>query len=255
MVLDVKVSIITVCFNSADYIASAIDSVLSQNYSDIEYIVIDGGSTDETINIIRSYTGIDYFISEPDHGIYDAMNKGISLASGDVIAILNSDDFYLHQNVISQVVQLLVSNPHSQMVLAGVDFVSICDIDSPIREYHSINFSDWKMRFGCMPPHPASFIRRDAYSIVGNYHTCYTTGADFDWFVRALLVHKLNFIKLDRTLVRMRIGGATTNGIVSYWRSSLDIFHSLKSNGKYSCFLCILIRLPIKFFQKLFIYK
>lgn len=247
-----KISVITVSFNSAEFIKSAIESVLSQSYSDIEYIVIDGSSTDGTHSIIKSYSdSISHFVSEPDKGIYDAMNKGLTLATGDVIGILNSDDFYPNNNVITDVVKVFNENPSTEMVLGNVDFVSPAQLDKPIRFYSSFKFEPWKMRFGFMPAHPGAFIRRSAYEKVGDYKLGYKIAADFEWFVRAFFVQKLSYVKLNKTLVRMREGGVSTSGLKSYWVISNEVVRALKDNGIYSNLLFVLMRLPIKAFHKL----
>ena len=248
-----KVSIITVVYNSRNTIGCAIDSVLTQTYNDIEYIIVDGVSTDGTIEKVLGYgNSIDKFISEPDEGIYDAMNKGISLSSGDIIGILNSDDFYLHENVIQEVVDTLASNPDVEMLLSNVDFVCPDNLIRPVRFYSSFNFSHWKMRFGFMPPHPAAFIKSSAYEKVGSYKLGYGISADFEWFVRALVVKHLPYVKLNQTLVRMREGGVSTSGFKSYWLSSKEQLSALRVNSIYSNMLFVLARLPIKFFHKVF---
>ena len=248
-----KVSIITVCYNSESHIASAIESVFFQSYSDIEYIIVDGNSSDRTVSIINFYNRkVDKFISEPDKGIYDAMNKGVSLATGDVIGILNSDDFYLNNDVISQVVQAFEKKSNVDMVLGNVDFVSSENIALSTRLYSSFDFSPWKMRFGFMPAHPAAFIKRSAYEKIGTYKLGYKIGADFEWFVRAFMIERLSYVKLNQTLVRMREGGVSTSGLKSYWLSSKEQLQALRSNGVYSNWLFVLVRLPIKFLQKIF---
>ena len=246
-----KVSIITVCYDSEKYLSSAIDSVIFQSYPNVEYIVIDGGSKDDTLIIISKYSSfIACSVSEPDKGIYDAMNKGLALATGDVIAILNSDDFYPNNNVIADVVKVFDENPSTEMVLGNVDFVSPVQLEKPIRFYSSFKFESWKMRFGFMPAHPGAFIRRSAYEKVGDYKFGYKIGADFEWFVRAFLVHKLSYVKLNKTLVRMREGGVSTSGIKSYWISTNEMLNALHDNGIYSNLFFALMRLPIKAFQK-----
>ncbi|WP_321324710.1 glycosyltransferase family 2 protein [Thiomicrorhabdus sp.] len=248
-----KISIITVCFNSSRFIKSALESVLNQSYPHIEYIIIDGASTDQTISIINEYRGaVSHIISEPDKGIYDAMNKGLALASGDVIGILNSDDFYPNSFVISDVVEAFEANPDVDMVLGNVDFVHPYNLDWPVRFYSSFHFKPWKMRFGFMPAHPGAFIKRSAYEKVGLYKLGYQIGADFEWFVRAFLVHKSLYVKLNKTLVRMREGGVSTSGVKSYWVSSKEQVRALRVNGIYSNMLVILTRLPIKFIHKVF---
>lgn len=247
-----KISLITVCYNSEAFIASAIDSVLSQSYPDIEYIVIDGGSKDGTLSIINSYgKSIAKVVSEPDKGIYDAMNKGLALATGDVIGILNSDDFYPYTDIIMQVVESFTANPNAQLLLGNVDFVQPNNLTRPVRFYSSFGFSPWKMRFGFMPAHPGAFIKKTAYDEVGFYKIGYKIGADFDMFVRMLMVKKMPYTKLNQTLVRMRVGGVSTSGLRSYLTSTNEMLRSLKENQIYSNSLFVLMRLPVKFFQKI----
>jgi len=247
-----KISIITVCYNSAQFLESAITSVLSQTHPHIEYIVIDGGSTDGTLSILASSSEqIAHFVSEPDKGIYDAMNKGLELATGDVVGILNSDDFYPNNDVIADVVKVFEENPSTEMVLGNVDFVSSVQLDKPIRYYSSYHFKCWKMRFGFMPAHPGAFICRSAYEKVGDYKLDYKIAADFEWFVRAFLVEKLSYVKLNKTLVRMREGGVSTSGLKSYWVISHEVVRALRDNGIYSNLFFVLMRLPIKAFHKL----
>lgn len=248
-----KISIITVCYNSKAFIASAINSVITQDVGDIEYIIVDGASKDGTVSIVDSFGDcVTHFVSEPDKGIYDAMNKGLALATGDVIGILNSDDFYPNPSVIADVVQAFADNPDVDMVLGNVDFVHPDDLTRPVRFYSSFNFKPWKMRFGFMPAHPAAFIKRSAYKKVGPYTLGYKIGADFEWFVRAFLVHKLSYVKLNKTLVRMREGGVSTSGLKSYWVSSKEQLRALRENGVYSNLAIVLVRLPIKFLHKVF---
>jgi glycosyltransferase involved in cell wall biosynthesis len=244
--------VITVSFNSAEFIKSAIESVLSQSYSDIEYIVIDGSSTDGTQYIIQSYSGrISRVVSEPDKGIYDAMNKGVALATGDIIGILNSDDFYPSSNVIARVAENFKKNDGVDLVLGNVDFVYEDNLTKAVRFYSSYKFKPWKMRFGFMPAHPGAFIRRSAYEKIGNYKLGYKIGADFDMFVRMLVVSKLSYVTVNETFVRMRIGGVSTSGFESYKISTLEMLRSLNENNVYSNILFVLVRLPFKAVQKL----
>jgi len=247
------ISIITVSYNSERFISLAIESVISQCNCNIEYVIIDGASKDSTVSIVESFGGrVTHFVSEPDKGIYDAMHKGLALATGDVIGILNSDDFYPYPSVIADVVQAFADNPDLDMVLGNVDFVHPYDLTRPVRFYSSFNFIPWKMRFGFMPAHPAAFIKRSAYEEVGGYKLGYKIGADFEWFVRAFLVRELSYVKLNNTLVRMREGGVSTSGLKSYWVSSKEQLRALRENGVYSNLAFVLIRLPIKFLHKVF---
>jgi glycosyltransferase involved in cell wall biosynthesis len=248
-----KVSIITVCYNSEEFIASAINSVILQKFVDLDYYIIDGGSDDDTISIVESFGEcVTHFVSQSDKGIYDAMNKGLALAKGDVIGFLNSDDFYFNSLVIAEVVQAFADNPEVDMVLGNIDFVNPDNLTSPVRFYSSFNFAPWKLRFGFMPAHPAAFVKRTAYEKVGRYKLGYKIAADFEWFVRAFLVHKLTYVKLNTALVRMREGGVSTSGLKSYSITSQEQLKALRENGIYSNMFFVLIRLPIKFFQKIF---
>ena len=254
MVNKMKVSIITATYNSAFTISDTLQSLNAQSYLDIEHIIIDGASKDNTLDLVRQQCSrVTKIICEPDRGIYDAMNKGLALASGDVIGILNSDDFYLHEDTIAEVVKAFEANPGVDMVLGNVDFVRPDDLTRPSRFYSSFNFVSWKMRFGFMPAHPAAFIKYSAYERVGNYKLDYKIGADFEWFVRALVVHRLPHIKLNQTLVRMREGGVSTSGLKSYLVSSKEQLRALRENGVVSNILFVLVRLPIKLFQKFFV--
>lgn len=247
-----KVSIITVCFNSEEYIRTAIESVLAQEYENIEYIVIDGQSFDKTVSILNEYSEhIKHIVSEPDKGIYDAMNKGIALASGDVVGILNSDDFYPHKQVIAKVVRQFICNADVDMVLGNVDFVEPGNLNKVVRFYSSFNFAVWKMRFGFMPAHPATFIKKIAYDKVGSYKLGYQIAADYEMFVRMFFVYKLTFSKLNEALVVMRMGGISSSGIKSNWIITEEILRSLKENSVYSNLFIVLLRLPVKFIQRL----
>jgi glycosyltransferase involved in cell wall biosynthesis len=247
----VKFSIITVCFNAVETIQDTIDSLAAQHYDDVEYIVVDGGSTDGTLEIITQSPNITRFVSEPDQGIYDAMNKGIAVAQGDVIGILNADEFYSNSDALNVVADAFIINPHVDMIISNVDFVASGELAKSVRFYSSMNFSPWKMRFGLMPAHPGLFVKKSAYQQAGKYKLGYKIGADFDMLVRLILVHKLPYGKLNKTLVRMRIGGVSTSGIQSYILSTQEIVKSLNENKIYTNMFMVLARLPVKFIQKL----
>jgi glycosyltransferase involved in cell wall biosynthesis len=246
--INLKISIITVCYNSAEFIKTAIESVFSQNYADIEYIVIDGGSTDGTLDILNEYkNSISHLISEPDKGIYDAMNKGIALVKGDVVGILNSDDFYPNSNVITNVANMFNQNPDIDMLLGNVDFVSPNDLKKRVRFYSSVDFSQWKLRFGLMPAHPGAFIKKSAYNRIGQYKLGYRIAADFDMFIRLLLVNQCTFKKLNQCLVRMRMGGISTAGLGSNLIATNEMVRALTENNVYSNTFLVSFRLPVKF--------
>lgn len=242
-----KISIITVSYNSASTIRDTIESVLSQRYENIEYIVVDGASSDTTMAIVNEYgSKIAKVVSEPDKGIYDAMNKGISLATGDIIGILNSDDFFETDDVVGSVASCFASSPESQLVFGDIVFVDPNDLNTVTRFYGAGHFRSWKLRFGWMPPHPATFIRAEAYKLAGPYSILYRISADYEMFVRLLVVHKLPFARLDQVLVRMRAGGVSTSGVRSSLRLNREIVQACRRNGIYTNLVMVLSKLPFK---------
>lgn len=245
-----KISIVTVSYNSAETIRDTIESVLSQTNKNIEYIIIDGASKDRTMEIVNEYSDrISKIVSEPDRGIYDAMNKGIALATGDVVGILNSDDFYEADDVLECVESFFVEHPESQLAFGDVVFVNPDDLRNVVRFYGAHHFRPWKLRFGWMPPHPAAFVRSSAYKKVGLYSIKYRISADYEMFVRLLLVHRLNFSRIDRVLVRMRSGGVSTSGIRSSLRLNNEIVHACRRNGVYTNIFMVLTKIPFKILE------
>lgn len=245
-----KVSIITVCFNSAATIRDTIESVLSQSYSDIEYIVVDGASTDGTVDVIREYeASISRIISEPDSGIYDAMNKGLASAAGDIVGILNSDDFFESPDTIQHVVDGFHSGSHVDIVFGDVVFVGPSDLATIKRFYSSRSFETWKLRFGWMPPHPATFVRKSAYERCGQYSLKYEIASDYDMFVRWLVVEKLPYLRIDHVLVRMRHGGVSTAGIRSSLLLNREIVSACVHNGLYTNLVFLLAKVPFKLLE------
>ena len=245
-----KISIITVCLNSEKTIRDTITSVLSQNFADVEYIIIDGGSKDKTLSIVHEYEdSIDKIVSEPDEGLYDAMNKGISFASGEVIGILNSDDFFENDNIIKVVVNAFEQNPTVDLVFGDLVYVRPNNLGQIIRYYSSLNFRSWKPRFGWIPPHPATFIKRSVYEKFGVYNLSFKIAADYDFFVRVLQVHKLSFYQIPKVLVRMRIGGVSTSGFRNSYRLTQEIVKACKLNGIYTNLFFVLTKIPFKLIE------
>ena len=241
-----KISLITVSYNSAATIQTTLDSVAAQRYPDLEYIIVDGGSKDATLDIVNQYKDlITVCISEPDKGIYDAMNKGVQRATGEVIGILNSDDFYLNSNVLREVSELFAADPTVEVLLGDVDFVDDHDLNRPVRHYRTGNFHPWMFRFGLMPPHPAVFVRKEAYDQAGLYKPGYKIAADFDLLAR-LLVGGAKYQAVHKTWVRMRTGGASTSGLKSMITITREMKRSLQENGLYSNSLMLMLRLPFK---------
>jgi glycosyltransferase involved in cell wall biosynthesis len=202
-----KISLITPTYNSASTIARTIQSVLAQNYPDLEYIVFDGASTDNTKKIVNDY--LDRlnikFISEPDNGIYDAMNKGIKIATGDIIGILNSDDFYDNNNVLSNVAKAF-EDAAVDVVYGDIRYFGE-DINKVTRYWRAGEYTDAKFNNGWMIPHPALFVRKSIYDKCGLYNTDLKLAADYEFILRLLKIHKINLKYIPMTFVRMYNGG------------------------------------------------
>ena len=225
-----KVSIITVVYNNKDTIRDAIDSVLNQKYEDIEYIVIDGNSTDGTIDVIHSYGDkITTFISEPDTGIYDAMNKGIRLATGDVVGILNSDDFYIDDEVIGRIVREF-EGKGVDSVFADLVYVKPDNLQKHIRRYSSKTFKPSKFAYGWMPAHPTFFVKKEYYDKYGLYKIDYEIAADYELLIRFLHKYKLTYSHIDAVLTVMRVGGVSTSSLKSNWILNKEILRACHEN-------------------------
>lgn len=243
-----KVSIITVCYNCANTIKDTIDSVLSQTYSNIEYIIIDGGSRDETVNIISSYgEQVSKFISEPDKGIYDAMNKGIRLATGDVVGILNSDDFFTDNSVVQRVADEF-RNTSIDALYGDVQFVNPDNLHKVVRYYSSKRFNPKKFKYGFMPAHPSFYVKREYFEKIGYYKEDYKIAADFELLVRFLYQHKLKSNYIPMPFVTMRTGGVSTKSIKSNFILNKEIIQACKENG----IKTNIINIYSKYFYKIF---
>jgi len=239
-----------VCYNSDKTIHGTITSVLSQTYPNIEYIIIDGASNDATLSIINRFGNkISKLVSEKDKGIYDAMNKGIQMATGEIVGILNSDDFYENDEVIATVVRSLASNRTSDIVFGNIVFVNPDQLGQVVRYYDAKHFKAWKLRFGWMPPHPATFIRKKVYDALGYYSLNYKISADYEMFVRLLLINQCKFTYIDEVLVRMRSGGVSTSGLRSNILLNTEIVKACRSNGVYTNIFMVLIKIPFKLLE------
>lgn len=248
-----KVSIITVVRNNQTTIAHTIDSVLSQDYQEIEYIVVDGCSTDSTVKIIKSYgEKISKFISEPDKGIYDAMNKGIKLATGDIIGLLNSDDFYENTSVISQVIQKF-ARQKIDLVYGDVVFVNPHNTKKVIRYYSSANFHLDKFSWGLTPPHPSCFLKRKVYEKYGYFRTDYQLASDYELLLRLMKIHQISYSYLPNVLVKMRPGGASNKNLLCRWVGYREILRACKEHRVQTNMLKLLARYPTKIMEKIFI--
>jgi len=203
-----KISIITVAYNSGKTIEDTIKSVINQHFQEIEYIIIDGGSTDNTLEIVAQYkSAIAHVISEKDKGIYDAMNKGISLATGDIIGILNSDDFYSDADVIAKVVNAF--QPEIDAVYGNLVYVDPIDTTKITRTWLSGEYKVGAFFKGWMPPHPTFFVRKEVYQKFGTYSMELKSAADYEFMLRVIHKHEIRLAYLNEVTVIMRAGGAS----------------------------------------------
>ena len=226
-----KVSIITVVLNNKETVKDAILSVGSQDYNDIEHIVIDGKSMDGTRSVIDKYRDrLAVVISESDNGIYDAMNKGLRVASGEIIGFLNSDDFYAHKNVISGVVSTL-SKMKVDAVFGDLVFVSSKDLNHIVRFYQSKDFSPKFLTKGIMPAHPTLFLRKTVYEKYGYFKTDYHIAADFEFAVRIFKDNNISYYYIPKIMVKMRTGGTSTKNLKSNWILNLEVLRACRENG------------------------
>jgi glycosyltransferase involved in cell wall biosynthesis len=246
---ELKISIITVCFNSSRTISDTINSVLAQTYPNIEYLVIDGDSSDGTRELIASYgTKISKFISEPDKGIYDALNKGIRLATGDIIGILNSDDVFYDESVIEKIAKAFEDNK-LEAIISDVQFVDPVNTSKVIRYYSSRNFNTGRFRFGFMPAHPGFYAKRELFDKYGYYKTDYKIAADYELEMRFLLTNHIRYRYLQMPVISMRTGGVSNKSIISNYILNKEIAKACKENGVTTNFLFIYSKYFIKIFQ------
>lgn len=210
-----KVSIITASYNGGKTIRRTIKSVLDQTYKNVEYIIVDGVSTDDTVEIIKNmepaFNGRMNYISEPDSGIYDAMNKGIRMATGEVIGILNSDDYFTSHTVIEQMVHAFSSDIDA--IYGDVHFIQSTNKEKITRYYSGRIFRPWLVRFGFIPPHPSIYIRKKIFDQYGVYDPTYKISADFELIARFFYIHKISAKYLHLDFVTMLIGGASTKSV------------------------------------------
>ena len=246
---DMKISIITTVYNGAATIEDSILSVASQSYEDIEHIIIDGSSTDGTLSLIKKHENkVAQFFSEPDNGVYHAMNKGVNLATGDIVGILNSDDIYYNNNCLATVANEF-QRKGVDSVFADLVYVRRDNLNKVVRYYSSANFSPRKFAFGWMPAHPTFFVQRQCYEKYGKFKTDYMIAADYELLVRFLVTHKITYSYMPKVLVKMRIGGMSTKNLKSNWILNKEIVRACAENGIKTNMFKVLIKYPTKIFQ------
>jgi glycosyltransferase involved in cell wall biosynthesis len=227
-----KVSIITVVYNNEMTINEAIISVLSQSYSNIEYLIIDGNSSDKTVQIINNHKGkLGYFISEKDAGIYDAMNKGIKAATGDVVGILNSDDLYYDHTVIETVMSQFLLNPSLDIIYGDLVYVKSDDIDKVIRNWKSNSYYNNFFDNGNVPPHPSLFVKKSVYEEAGLFNLDFKLAADYEFMLRVFKKNNFKSKYINKVIVKMRLGGATNQSFSNIIKQNKEILLAWKNNN------------------------
>lgn len=242
-----KISIITATFNSAATISDTLNAVRDQDYPHVEHIIIDGLSSDNTLAIVNSYPHVARIVAEKDNGIYDAMNKGIGIATGDVIGILNSDDIYLHNDTLSKVMHAF-KDPLVDAVYADLQYVQANDLSKVTRTWRSGPYSPRKFYFGWMPPHPTFFVRRSVYEKAGRFNLALKSAADYEFMLRVLLKHNYKAHYIPQILVKMRNGGFSNSTLQHRLRANREDREAWRLNNITPYFFTI----PFKPLRKVF---
>lgn len=246
-----KVSVITVCFNAVHTIEATIQSVLEQQYSNLEYIVIDGGSTDGTQEKIKPYLShIHTFISESDEGMYHALNKGIAACTGDVVALLHADDVYASPDVIAGVAQRI---QHADAVYGDLMYVKRDNVNQVVRWWKSGTFNRSSFRWGWMPPHPAFFMRRELYHQYGFFNTEFKSAADYELMLRMMYKHHIRVVYWPQTLVKMRVGGKSNVTLSNRLRANQEDRMAWIVNGLTPYFFTLWLK-PLRKIPQFFTY-
>jgi len=245
----VKISIITATFNSSTSIKDTLESVNAQTYPNIEHIIVDGGSFDNTLDIVKDYGNkIATIISEPDKGIYDAMNKGIMAATGDIIGILNSDDFFTSTDVISTIVKKFEESSIDALY-GDVHFVNPDNLKKTVRYYSSAIFRPSLFRFGFMPAHPSFYMKKSCYEKFGLYSLDYKIASDYDLLIRYLYLHKIKYKYIKKDFVTMRTGGISTENVNSRIILNKEIIKACRQYGIYTNMLLLSLKYLYKIFE------
>ncbi|MBF9024368.1 glycosyltransferase [Rhodobacterales bacterium HKCCD6035] len=247
MVKETKVTIVTVCRNSADTIERCMKSVRSQTYTNIEHVIVDGASSDGTLDVVHKLATPDVVtVSEPDHGIYDAMNKGIRLATGDIVCFLNSDDVYSDRDVITDVVHQMASK-NLDALLADICFVS--KSGRVVRNYSAKDFIPSKLRVGWMPPHPGMFVTRKKIFEAGLFEPSYKIAGDYEFCIKLFNLPELSWSYYSRRAVDMALGGVSTSGLKSQYVLNCEVYRACRQHGIDINIPTLLLKYPKKIFE------
>lgn len=227
-----KVSIITITYNSAATVEDTLQSVVNQDYPNIEYLIIDGKSKDNTLQIVDKYKDkITKVVSEKDKGLYDALNKGIALATGDIVGMLHSDDLYASNHVISDIVETFKNNAGADGVYADLVFVDRNDINKVTRTWESGDYEEGDFLSGWMPPHPTFFVRKECYERFGGFNTTLRLSADYELMLRMIHKNKIKLAYLPKVVVKMRMGGASNVSFFVRLKANIEDKMAWKLNG------------------------
>ena len=225
------ISVVTACYNSATTLSGALDGVLNQKYNELEHIVIDGDSTDNTRDILEARPqGQLRWSSEPDQGIYDALNKGIALATGDIVGFLHADDVYASTDVLAHVVRAF-EDPAVHAVYGDLQYVSKDNLNNVIRHWRAGEFKPALLKRGWMPPHPSLYVRRECYDRIGGFDIKYVIAADYYSILQLFTQPEFNAVYIPEVFVKMRVGGASNRSLKNIIQKSLEDYDALRRTG------------------------
>jgi glycosyltransferase involved in cell wall biosynthesis len=244
-----KVSIITVCYNSEKTIYDSLLSIKNQTYKNIEHIIIDANSQDSTLSIVSKFEHVNFVISEKDNGIYDAMNKGISIATGDIIGILNSDDILINNNIISDITNAFNNNVNIDMIYGNLYYVENYNLNKILRKWVSKPYFENYFENGNVPPHPTLYIKKNVYNNSIFFNLKYTLAADYEFMLRVFKVYKYNSLYIDKYFVKMRNGGATSKNWKNRYIQNKEIIAAWNDNNLKLPSFFIIKRIFIKLLQ------
>ncbi|TZF86416.1 glycosyltransferase (plasmid) [Pedobacter sp. BS3] len=226
-----KISLITVTYNAQAFLEHSLQSVMAQDYGDVEYIVIDGRSTDNTLQIINHYRdSVDILVSEPDNGMYDALNKGISLATGDVVGVLHADDYFAGPQVISRIADTFKASA-ADIVYGNLDYVHPQNSDKVVRKWRSKPYSKGMFDWGWMPAHPTFYARRDLFTRYGAYKPGFGSAADYELMLRFIHKHEACTVFLPEVIVKMRTGGMSNSSVKNRVSANKADLEAMRING------------------------
>lgn len=222
-----KISIITISYNAKNTIEKTLISIVGQSYKNIEHIIVDGGSIDNTLDICKAFPHISKIISEPDKGVYDAFNKGLNLVTGDVIGFLNADDVFYNENSVQEIVSAFLKND-VDIVYGNLDYIN--EEGKVIRNWISKPYEKGLIKKAWMPAHPTFYCKKEVYNHLGGYNDSFTIGGDFELCLRFLEVNKVPSFYLNKKLVKMLVGGISNSGLKSKWIIYKEELRAFKIN-------------------------